>query len=100
MRPLLATLLCLVAFCGNSAAADEDRVTLRIRFGMKDQDPTDWSGKLVVGSGKVETIRGWRWMQNDSAEGNTWSVTHATQASAEFGRSEANRGRIAVANDR
>ena len=56
-----AALLCLFALSGTSRASDEDRVTLRIRFGMKDQDPTDWSGKLVVGSGKVESIRGWRW---------------------------------------
>ena len=51
---VLAALLCLFAFIGTSRAADEDPVTLRIRFGMKDQGPTDWSGKLVVDSGKVE----------------------------------------------
>ncbi len=70
----LAALLCVTVFCGTSPAADEDRVTLRIRFGLKDQEPTDWSGKLVVDSGSVESIRGWRWLQNDSADGNVWSV--------------------------
>ena len=49
-------------------------MTLRIRFGMRDQEPTDWSGKLVLDSGTVEAIRGLRWTQRDSAEGNTWSV--------------------------
>ncbi len=73
-RRVLAALLCLVAFIGTSHASDEDLVTLRIRFGMKDQDPTDWSGKLVVGSGQVESIRGWRWMQGDSAAGNKWTI--------------------------
>src|SRR5688572_22402915 len=72
---MLGTLCCLVALGSWSAAAGEqDRVTLRIRFGMQDKEPTDWSGKLLAGSGKVEAIRGWRWMQDDSAKGNTWSV--------------------------
>ena len=47
---------------------------LRIRFGMKDKEPTDWSGKLVAGAAKVEDIRGWRWMDGDSAEGSSWTV--------------------------
>lgn len=75
VRWTFGTLIFLVAGNGLSHATEQqDRVTLRIRFGMKDQEPTDWSGKLIAGSGKVEAIRGWRWVQNDSAEANTWSV--------------------------
>ena len=90
MRPVLAALLCLVSLAGVSRASDEDRVTLRIRFGMKDQNPTDWSGKLIVDSGQVESIRGWRWTQQDSAEGNTWSVRTRRQNA----QSSADRKRI------
>lgn len=72
--PIIGTLLCLTTFSGLSLGADTNRVTLRINFGMKDQQPTDWSGKLSVGTGKVESIRGWRWVQNDSADGESWSV--------------------------
>ncbi len=73
------------------AAADEP-VTLRILFGMKDQEPTDWSGKLDVGGGKVEAIRGWRWMQNDSADGSTWNVRTRRKAPQSAGE----RARIAA----
>ncbi|HVJ66912.1 MAG TPA: hypothetical protein VM510_02950, partial [Caulifigura sp.] len=50
-------------------AADSDAVTLRIRFGMKDQKPSDWSGSLTPSVGKVESIHGWRWGDGDSADG-------------------------------
>lgn len=56
------------------AAEIQGPVTVRIRFGMKDKEPTDWSGKLEVGSAKVDNIRGWRWMDGDSAEGNAFTV--------------------------
>ncbi|MDZ4850470.1 MAG: hypothetical protein SGI77_14390 [Pirellulaceae bacterium] len=67
----------------------QDQVSLRIRFGMRDQEPTDWSGSLTASSGKVETIRGWRWQQEDSASGNKWSVRTrrgVPQSSAERAR--------------
>ena len=41
---------------------------------MKDKEPTDWSGTLTPSSGKVESIRGWRWAGNDGAEGNAFAV--------------------------
>ena len=56
------------------AAAADDLVTLRIRFGSRDQQPTDWSGQLSPAAGSVVSIRGWRWMQDDAADGNSWSV--------------------------
>ena len=49
------------------AARGDDHVALRIRFGMKDKEATDWSGKLALSDGKVEAIRGWRWMAGDDA---------------------------------
>src|SRR5688500_5889318 len=52
----------------------EDRVALRIRFGMNATEAADWSGKIDTSKGKVESIRGWRWMQGDTAERNTFTV--------------------------
>lgn len=59
--------------------------TLRIRFGMKDKEPTDWSGKLETSRGKVESITGWKWAQNDSSNGNSWTARtrRATPQNAE-----------------
>ncbi len=76
IRPSFSVLGVLIWLAASGALTHgaEEVVTLRIRFGMKDQQPTDWSGKLLTQSGKVEVIRGWRWTQDDSAEGNTWSV--------------------------
>ena len=63
---------------GRPAAIPEEvsaqAVGFRIRLGMKETDPTDWSGEINVTPGKVDTIRGWRWAQGDSATGNTWKV--------------------------
>ncbi|HEY3787378.1 MAG TPA: hypothetical protein VGL71_00930, partial [Urbifossiella sp.] len=49
-------------------------VGFRIRLGMKETDPTDWSGEINVTPGSVSSIRGWRWAQGDNAKGNTWKV--------------------------
>jgi hypothetical protein len=81
----------------SSEAADappSEPVTLRIRFGMKDQDNTDWSGTLALSSGKVESIRGWRWMPGDKAEGNAFTVMTRRQQA----QSEAERKRVAAGN--
>lgn len=89
---LIAFITCL-AFVGDATGASGDEsVTLRILFGKKDQEPTDWSGKLVVGTGQVESIRGWRWMQNDSAEGDSWNVRTRRKPP----QSAADRNRIAA----
>lgn len=88
---LIAAMCSLLIFTGETNAAEDNRVTLRIRFGMKDQSPTDWGGKLVAGTGKVDAIRGWRWQQTDSAENNSWNVRTRRQAA----QNSAQRNRIA-----
>src|SRR5689334_18542714 len=57
-----------------AAEPGQDQVAFRIRFGMKDQKATDWSGTVTPSSGKVESIRGWRWMPGDHAKDNTFTV--------------------------
>ncbi|MBI5684083.1 MAG: hypothetical protein HZC54_03290 [Verrucomicrobia bacterium] len=55
-------------------ATAADAVTLRVRFGMKDAEGTDWSGSVTATPGKVVEIHGWRWTPMDKAEGNEWTV--------------------------
>ena len=69
----LVILLCI--FSASIASAAEQREALRVRFGMKDTEATDWSGSLDLKSGQVESIRGWRWMPGDHAQGNAWTVS-------------------------
>jgi hypothetical protein len=72
---LVGFISCTVAVAAEkSAGAPSDSVGLRIRFGMKDKEGVDWSGKLELSSGKVTSIRGWRWAAGDSAEGDSWTV--------------------------
>ncbi|MBM4080240.1 MAG: hypothetical protein FJ278_11120, partial [Planctomycetes bacterium] len=70
--------LCLLWAVASTSAAEPvpppGAVVLRVRFGMKDQEPTDWSGTIAVTPGRVLDIRGWRWTPADFAEGNAWTV--------------------------
>src|SRR5688572_4761815 len=66
--------LVLVVFLTAPAFGEDPTAALRIRFGMKDKQGTDWSGTLTPSAGKVESIRGWRWSGDDSGEGNAFTV--------------------------
>ncbi|MCA9192352.1 MAG: exo-alpha-sialidase [Planctomycetales bacterium] len=72
-----------------TTGTESQRTTLRIRLGVKDRQPTDWNGKLVLPSGEIESLRGWRWTQDDSSEGGTWKIRtnrRAAQTAAERNR--------------
>jgi hypothetical protein len=79
-RKVLRSIVCgvVVLFASAASAAAPEAsgpATLRIRFGYKDTEPTDWSGSIATPApGKVESICGWRWAAGDKAEGNTWTV--------------------------
>src|SRR5687768_16823857 len=68
----------LVVLLISSIASAGETVALRVRFGMKDNDGRDWSGKLTPSKGDVKSMRGWRWMQGDKFEGNN-AFTVATR---------------------
>ena len=88
----LALSLALLSLAAAPAALADTAgpVALRVRFGMKDKEPTDWSGKVEVsGGGKVESIRGVRWMPGDHAEGNSFVVNTRRQQAQ--GRAERQR---------
>src|SRR4051794_7671269 len=98
MTNVMCALTCLAILTFSSSAADaqatpkpaSELVTLRIRFGMKDQENVDWSGTVALSAGKIESIRGWRWMPGDKAEGNAFTVMTRRQAA----QSEAERKRV------
>src|SRR5262249_8729409 len=71
-----------------------DAVGFRVRLGLKDTEPTDWSGEVKVSAGKVLSIRGWRWAAGDSAKGSTWTTTtrrQTPQNAAQQARQAANQ---------
>jgi hypothetical protein len=48
--------------------------TVRIVLGLRDKQPTDWSGKVAVAGGEVAAIEGWRFEDSDKVSGTTgWS---------------------------
>ena len=52
-RPMMLAVT-LLAFLSAHVYADDSTAALRIRFGFKDKQPTDWSGAITPASGKVE----------------------------------------------
>jgi hypothetical protein len=45
----------------------------RITLGLRDAEPTDWSGRLAVRDGEVAALAGWRFDDKDKVEGtNGW----------------------------
>ncbi len=74
MKALLLPLCVLVS----SGCAFADDIGLRLRLGIHDKEATDWSGTITVAPGKVTLISGWRFAQQDKADGTAgWSCrTH------------------------
>src|SRR2546423_6646333 len=92
MRLFISLIAFIVAVVIAPYTSASDLVSLRIRFGMKDKQATDWSGRLSMSSGRVESIRGWRWAAGDSAEGDSWTVSTRrppAQSAAEKARVQA-----------
>lgn len=65
--PLRLVILCAAFAAGLDLAAAD--VGLRIRFGLNDKSNTTWDGTVAVSSGRVTRISGWRFEQQDKADG-------------------------------
>jgi hypothetical protein len=84
----------LLVFATPVTAAD---VGVRIRFGLTDDEPTKWDGTVSVKPGKVATISGWRWAQDDHANGTEgWAASTRTPVVA--GRNNAQKGKAKAAD--
>ena len=71
-RPRLAAVF-MIAACSSLlhvvATVRGEEAGLRIRFGLTDEAPTDWSGTVDVEPGRVTHIGGWRFAKGDSIDG-------------------------------
>jgi hypothetical protein len=61
--------LLFLCACIFTATTFADDIGLRLRFGVHDKEATDWSGTVSVAPGKVTLISGWRFVQQDKADG-------------------------------
>jgi len=72
MKTLLSSLVLLSSLCLASAG----EVGVRIRFGLTDNGNTAWDGTVAVSPGKVASIDGWRFQQDDKVVSNTeWKAS-------------------------
>jgi len=64
----------ILAFLANAATAAD--VGVRIRFGLNDTEATNWDGTVSVKPGKVALVSGWRFEQDDHANGTDgWTAS-------------------------
>lgn len=72
MKSLLS---CLALTC-LALAAPAHEVGVRLRFGLTDQGNTKWDGTVTVAPGRVDSISGWRFQQDDTVDGTSgWKAT-------------------------
>jgi len=51
-------------------------ISVRIRFGLTDKEPTKWDGTISAVPGQIERIDGWRFQDGDQVHGTTgWKVS-------------------------
>ena len=65
---------------GQQAAQQEpakmpEAISFRILLGIGDKEPTVWDGKIQAASGRILAIRGWRFAENDAAQGAAWKIS-------------------------
>ncbi|MEQ1859966.1 MAG: DUF3604 domain-containing protein [Chthoniobacteraceae bacterium] len=65
----MKTSLALALLLTTTALADD--IGIKLRFGIKDKEATDWSGTVAVAPGSVTLISGWRFAQQDKADSVT-----------------------------
>jgi hypothetical protein len=72
----MKTLVTLITFALLGLAARSAEVGVRIRFGLTDDGNTKWDGTVAVSPGKVVSLTGWRFQQDDKVvSANEWKAT-------------------------
>lgn len=53
---------------------DDSVVSLRVQFGVTDEQPRKWDGKLSVSGGELVALRNWRPRPGDQVETSSWKL--------------------------
>ena len=56
------------------ATTHADEVGVRVRFGLTDDSNRNWDGKAAVSPGRIDSISGWRFQQDDKVDGDGWKA--------------------------
>jgi hypothetical protein len=73
-RRLVAATLALVVISAAVVAmrpADSSLHLFRVTMGLRDTQPSDWSGKVAVSGGELLALTSWRFEAKDAVEGKT-----------------------------
>lgn len=61
----------VVAVIAASRPAEPPTTAFRIVLGLKDKEPSDWSGQVAVAEGEAVELKGWRFEEKDAVDGAT-----------------------------
>lgn len=53
----------------------QDTVSVRVLFGLTDQQPDRWDGSVSARGATVKSVEGWRLDQADAVEGTSWKLS-------------------------
>ncbi len=59
----------VVAVVAAYRPADPPTTSFRVVLGLKDKEPTDWSGNVAVADGETVDLKGWRFEEMDAVDG-------------------------------
>ena len=87
-----------IAFIALAAPSFAEDFSVLVKVGLKDTEPTDWSGKVTLDGGTIADVTGWRLTGKDEvgADG-TWSLT--TDAVPQTKKPQTTPGGIIVSGD-
>jgi len=61
----------LLVLIAASRPAEPPTTSFRIILGLKDKEPTDWSGRVAVADGEAVELKGWRFEDSDAVSAPT-----------------------------
>jgi hypothetical protein len=80
----VAASLLMLALAAATRRPEPPRQTFRIVFGLKDKNPTNWSGHLSISGGEITSLIGWHFGDQDVVHGtNSWTCRTREQIASE-----------------
>src|SRR5262245_23917594 len=62
------------ASAAQTGARQAPTTSFRILFGLGDREPTRWDGKVDLTGGKIVSVSGWRFAEDDTSGDRTWKL--------------------------